>query len=165
MIPMQDAITKKVMREEYLSMFRRLKHILPAAVAKRVPKTVMIVSVTSRQALFLNSRYRTQRHPANVLSFRYSSQYGEIILCPDRIVRDAKKEGNSHVFQMTWMILHGMLHLAGLHHEYSSAHSRSIELLERRVLRIFFDVAKRVTPYRRTRFRDFHGANRDRRAA
>ena len=45
--------------------------------------------------------------------------------------------GGEQVFQMTWMIAHGMLHLAGLHHESSGKDLVKFERLEKELLASF----------------------------
>lgn len=117
-----------------LSFSKEIVKHLPLAIKKRLPEEIAIIVVSSEESLKLNRRYRHKRKPANVLSFLYSSIYGEIIVCPSVIKTDAEKQGNTQVFQMTWMIVHGMLHLAGLHHEKSPATARRAEKIERAVL-------------------------------
>lgn len=92
------------------------------------------MTVNERRAAELNRRYRGKNKPANVLSFRYGPDYGEIALCPALIRREAKASGNSYRRQMLWMILHGIIHLAGLHHEKSAQTRRKFEKLEHKLL-------------------------------
>lgn len=72
----------------------------------------------------------------------YGQEYGEIILCPTIIKKDAKEQGNTQVFQMTWMVVHGMLHLAGLHHEKSKVMTQRVIRIENAVLDILFNTNK-----------------------
>ena len=64
--------------------------------------------------------------------------YGEIIVCPAVIRREAKAQKHSFDYQMTWMILHGMIHLAGVHHERSQLTTERVEILEKNILQRFF---------------------------
>lgn len=114
---------------------RRIKRALPHSYAKRLPRTIVLVRVDMRHAAALNFRYRRKRAPANVLSFRYGAQYGEILISPEVIRREARRAGNSYRYQVTWMVLHGMLHLAGVHHETSAHLARRMGRLEERILR------------------------------
>ena len=86
----------------------------------------------------LNRVYLKKGKLANVLSFRYGLDYGEILVCPEVIRREAKEQGNTYKYQMTWMILHGILHLAELHHEESKRVAQRVEALEKRVLHKLF---------------------------
>ena len=54
----------------------------------------------------------------NVLTFFYDDDgfYGDIILCPEIINREAKKYGFSTNFRWAHMIVHSMLHLQGYNH-------------------------------------------------
>lgn len=109
----------------------------PFALQKRLPKEIIVVSLSAPQSAVLNRRYRNTRTPANVLSFLYGPEYGEIIVCPALIRVEAKTQGHSFEYQMTWMIIHGMLHLAGVHHEKSQAAAKRMARLEEEALRKF----------------------------
>ncbi len=115
-----------------------IRRSLPRTVRSRLPRDVNTIRVSAATARRLNRVYRGKGATPNVLSFRYGDDYGEIVLCLPIIRREAKRQGNSVRFQLTWMILHGMLHLAGMHHERSLRASRSVEALERRILRNLF---------------------------
>ena len=60
--------------------------------------------------------------------------YGEIIVCPSIVRAEAKAQRHTYQYQMTWMIVHGMIHLSGLHHEQSEKLAEQIERLERKLL-------------------------------
>ena len=121
-----------------LSFLKDIVKYLPADIKKRLPKEIAVIAVSEQESLKLNRRYRNKRKPTNVLSFRYDDTYGEILVCQAVIHYEAKKQGNTQVFQMTWMVLHGMLHLAGLHHEKSEAMARKITHIEDAVLQKIF---------------------------
>ncbi len=117
-----------------LSFSKEIVKYIPAAVKRQLPKEIAIIAVSPKESLALNRRYRHKRKPANVLSFLYGPEYGEIIVCPPVIEKDAKRQGNPPVFQMTWMVLHGMLHLAGLHHERSEVLAKKVAKIEQDAL-------------------------------
>ena len=111
-----------------------VKRLLPRAVAKKLPPKIKVVSISTRESRILNKRYRKKNNPSNVLSFRYNKDYGEILVCSEVVRREAKEQGNTYKYQMTWMILHGMLHLAGMHHEKSKSSAKQTAKLEKTVL-------------------------------
>lgn len=129
-------------------MASRVRTLLPMRIRQKLPQEVGVVEISASESLRLNRRYRKKREPANVLSFRYSDAYGEILICPEVIRREALKNTgnarvNGHLFviHMTWMIVHGMLHIAGVHHELSETEDRRSRAIERRVLRKMFPKA------------------------
>ena len=103
---------------------------MPQSVRKNISREVRVVEIDKNESRKLNRIYRNRNKPTNVLSFRYSPDYGEILICPGVIRQEAKAAGNTYKFQMTWMILHGMIHLAGLHHEKSRRLTNNVERLE-----------------------------------
>ncbi|OHA04337.1 MAG: rRNA maturation RNase YbeY [Candidatus Sungbacteria bacterium RIFCSPHIGHO2_02_FULL_52_23] len=122
-------------------MLLSIKHIVkkfPQAVRKKLPGEIAVVAVSEKESQALNRVYRKKNKAANVLSFWYSKEYGEIIVCPSLIRLHARAEGHTYQYQMTWMILHGTIHLSGLHHETSAGIARRIETLEQKILDSIF---------------------------
>ena len=115
-----------------------LKRLMPRVFSKKLPQKIGVVKISESRSKKLNRIYRDKNKPANVLSFRYGSDYGEILVCPEVIRREAKKQKNTYKYQMTWMIIHGMLHLAGMHHEKSKSASEKVEVTEKSILKKFF---------------------------
>lgn len=111
-----------------------IRKFIPQTLQKRLPKEIKIVEISESKSRKFNREYRKKNKPANVLSFLYGSDYGEILVCPEIVQKEAKKQRNSYKYQMTWMVLHGILHLAGLHHEKSRNTAKIIEKLEQRIL-------------------------------
>ncbi len=117
------------------ALVKKIKRLLPLVIRNRLPHAAEVVSINSKEALVLNRSYRRKNRPANVLSFHYGKDYGEILVCPEVIRREAKAQGNTYKYQMTWMILHGMLHLAGIHHENLQQSSRLAGHIEPELLK------------------------------
>ena len=107
-------------------------------IRKRLPLEIQVVELSLMDSQKLNKMYRKKNKPTNVLSFRYGKNYGEILLCLDVIKKEAKRAGNTYRYQMTWMILHGMLHLAGMHHENSKTLEKRVEKIEEKILAKIF---------------------------
>ena len=111
----------------------------PLILRKRLPQKISLIEVTEKESQRINLLYRRKDKPTNVLSFRYSNAYGEILVCPEVIWREAKAEGNPQGYQMTWMIVHGMIHLAGVHHEKSKTAERTFLQIEKDTLKRIFN--------------------------
>lgn len=123
---------------ENLLFLKGIVKYLTQVVRRRLPVEISVVSVAEKESRLLNRRYRKKHKTANVLSFRYSKEYGEIIVCPSLIRREARKQKHTYRYQMTWMILHGTIHLSGLHHETSATTARRTEALEQKILDSIF---------------------------
>ncbi|MFA5751342.1 MAG: rRNA maturation RNase YbeY [Candidatus Paceibacterota bacterium] len=72
--------------------------------------------VSEEESKRINKKYRNKNKPANVLSFPFSNESGEILLCPDTIKRDTKKFSRTFPELLQFMVIHGMLHLKGMQH-------------------------------------------------
>lgn len=124
----------KVHTRENIAFAKEIVKHLPQAVRSGLPAEISVVSVSAKQSAGLNRIYRDKHTPANVLSFLYGKEYGEIVVCPSVIRAEAKAQKHSFEYQLAWMILHGMIHLAGLHHERSAASAKRAEIIEQRIL-------------------------------
>ncbi|MBI4225019.1 MAG: rRNA maturation RNase YbeY [Candidatus Sungbacteria bacterium] len=113
----------------------KLSKFFPVAIRKKMPAEIHIVWVSIAASRRLNRLYRKKDKPTNVLSFRYGAEYGELLLCRPVVQREARAAGAAFHAQMTWMIVHGMLHLAGIHHEASAQAERRFEKIEEEVMR------------------------------
>jgi probable rRNA maturation factor len=104
-----------------------------------LPRDIGIISVSRPRSRTLNRIYRGRNKATNILSFRYGSTYGEIILCPDVIREEAKKQKHSIRYQTFWMIIHGMIHLSGFHHESSHTAEKRTRAIEASILTKIFN--------------------------
>ena len=114
---------------------KKIVKSLPKYLQKRLPRRVSLRIIKSKESRRLNRLYRKKNKPTNVLSFRYDSSYGEILLTPEVIRKEARSAGNSYAYQTAWMIVHGMIDLAGVHHEGSKVIAKKVEALEKKILK------------------------------
>ena len=112
----------------------KIRTLFPKNLSYKLPREIGVVLLKPEESVRLNKIYRNKKEATNVLSFNYSPDYGEILICPEIVKKEAKERGNTQAFQMTWMIVHGMIHLAGLHHESSIYAAQKTPVLERSIL-------------------------------
>ena len=86
----------------------------------------------------LNSQYRENNKPTNVLSFIYNIEplCGDIILAYGTIARESQEQGKSFQAHLTHLIVHGALHLLGYDHE-TNEEALIMEGLEKKLLGYF----------------------------
>lgn len=86
----------------------------------------------------LNSQYRENNKPTNVLSFIYNVEplCGDIILAYGTIARESQEQGKSFQAHLTHLIVHGALHLLGYDHE-TNEEALIMEGLEKKLLGYF----------------------------
>ncbi len=72
--------------------------------------------VTAKKSREINKKYRHKDKPTNVLSFSFSKNSGELVLCPTVIRREAKDNNHTYKQWLQFLVIHGMLHLKGLEH-------------------------------------------------
>ena len=92
-----------------------------AALGKAVGDlTIRIVDTHESQDL--NSRYRGQDKPTNVLSFPYDAEtldvpiLGDLVICAPVVVRSAAEQGKPVRAHWAHMVVHGCLHVLGYDH-------------------------------------------------
>jgi rRNA maturation RNase YbeY len=101
---------------------------------ERLAGEVEVAFVDEAAITALNERYREAAGATDVLSFDYTDDdgaerrvSGEIVVCPQVVVRYATEEGRDVTEQLGWTIIHGVLHLAGYDHETDHGEMRARE--------------------------------------
>lgn len=93
----------------------------------------------------LNRQFRHYDHPTDVLSFAAdprrlipgpSAGAGDLAVSLDTAARQARQLGHSLDLELRVLLLHGLLHLAGMDHEADGGEMRRQELLLRRRFRL-----------------------------
>jgi probable rRNA maturation factor len=101
-----------------------------------------LVLVDAAEMSDLNYKYRGKKEPTNVLSFsqtegNYAKLHpdlmGDVVICTDRAADDAVELGYTNTEMVLYLLIHGILHLAGYEH------SQPLEagLMQEKVERIF----------------------------
>lgn len=75
-----------------------------------------LVFIGRAKSSTLNKKYRKKDRPADVLSFQLSKTEGEIFICPETARQNAKKFKMKEDKFITYLFIHGLLHLKGLKH-------------------------------------------------
>ena len=70
--------------------------------------------VTEKRSREINKKYRKRDKATNVLSFAFSKNAGEIVLCPGIIRKEAKNLNRTYRQWLGFLVIHGMLHLEGM---------------------------------------------------
>ncbi len=84
---------------------------------------VEVIIVDKSMSQKMNLEYRGKDYPTNVISLEYAESrdkfmllQGELILCDDVIVAEAKTQNKDVFAHYAHLIIHGMLHLQGMDH-------------------------------------------------
>ena len=88
-----------------------------------------------RQAKKVNFTFRQKNYATDVLSFEGDDQniLGELIICPEVVLRQAREHRLSFREELGYMILHGVLHLLGFDHEKSETEAKRMFALQDRI--------------------------------
>jgi probable rRNA maturation factor len=111
----------------------RLRAWARAAAAPGSEVTLRIVGTA--EARRLNRMFRKRDYATNVLSFAYGPRHGDLVLCHPVIAREARQWKKTLSAHYAHLVVHGMLHLRGVHHARAAAarrmERREIALLAR----------------------------------
>ena len=114
------------------------------------PVTCLITDDSELQAL--NLTFRRKDSPTDVLSFRLSdgtsaeSAGGELAISLDRAAAQAAAFGHSVDAELRILILHGLLHLAGMDHETDHGEMARAEALWRKRFKLPAGLVERSEP-------------------
>ena len=107
-------------------------------------KELSVVFANDRLIRELNRVYRNQDRPTNVLAFpQFSTPHsgpavallGDVVVSLPTAAREARDLHQSLEERVTYLLLHGILHLLGYDHDRSTAERCRMEALEEEVLR------------------------------
>ncbi len=85
------------------------------------PVLLTFVFLSKADMKKINYQFRKKNKPTDVLSFAPidSSEFGELLFCVDVLRKQAANQKQSLGQELTYMIIHGVLHLLGYDHEIS----------------------------------------------
>ncbi len=84
----------------------------------------------------LHKKYQGKDGVANVLSFPYDKKSGEIFIHLGQTKKEAKDFDHTYLEHLTFLLIHGLLHLKGMDH------SAKMESEEQRILKRFYLIKK-----------------------
>jgi probable rRNA maturation factor len=101
----------------------QLRHWAQHALTPFISDAIVCLRIVSpAESQHLNTTYRQQNKPTNILSFTYSDDdpqvtlEGDIALCAAVIAEQAQAQHKSLAAHWAHLIIHGMLHLLGFNH-------------------------------------------------
>lgn len=105
---------------------------------------VNVLITSSARMRILNREFRGKNKPTDVLSFPTDQRShhksrevaGEIAICADIARQNAARLGHTPAAEVCVLVLHGMLHLAGLDHERDSGDMARVESRLRQKLKL-----------------------------
>jgi probable rRNA maturation factor len=96
-------------------------------------KRITCLITSDRELRRLNRRFRGKNYATDVLSFPMDGG-GEIAISLDRAMEQAREYGHAVADEVRILMLHGVLHLAGMDHETDSGEMARAEVRWRRRL-------------------------------
>lgn len=87
---------------------------------------VTVVLLSAAEMRRLNNQFRKKNNPTDILSFDSQDEksLGELLLCMDVLRKQALENEHSLKYEVTYMLIHGILHLLGYDHEASKAEEK-----------------------------------------
>jgi len=130
-----DHPSRKVRRAELRAFWQELNGALAA-----VPATCLIT--TDAELRRMNREFRKKDYATDVLSF--PGVVGEIAVSFDRAAEQAAEMGHSIDEELRILMLHGLLHLAGMDHETDSGEMAKAEARWRKKFRLPLGLIERA---------------------
>ncbi len=114
----KHAVPRKFIEEWMKALAKELKKRKVISVEK-AKRELTMVFLDKKPAQKINKEFRGKDYATDVLSFDSMdpSSFGELVLCPEVLKRQAKEHGLTFQKELGYMLLHGVLHLLGYDHE------------------------------------------------
>ena len=131
-----------VNRQRLFKLERKIITMLGRATLAKIARnhcSVTISFIRDREMRQLNRDYRGLDKPTDVLSFAYheglsdnepnhnAGFLGDVIISVETAERYAREQGLSFTTEINWLVIHGILHLAGYDHETDNGEMRKLE--------------------------------------
>lgn len=125
---------KNIPRTHLEQVAKRMQiYLVKKGVSKsELQKEVVVVFLPTAHAKALNFQFRKKDYATDVLSFHSADPecLGELVMCPEVLERQAEENGHSFKWEVTYMFIHGVLHLLGYDHEKSSRQAQKMFRLQ-----------------------------------
>jgi probable rRNA maturation factor len=88
--------------------------------------TIVFLDVTAARKI--NKAYRKKDYATDILSFEGETpnELGELVICPQVLQKQAKEHDLSFKAELSYMLIHGVLHLLGYDHEKSKKEAKKM---------------------------------------
>ena len=118
----------------------RLRRLLQASLPAGCSSLEITVRVVDRrEGRALNRQYRDRDYATNVLTFNYSGVpaiAADLVICAPVVMAEAKRQKKSLDHHLAHLLVHGVLHAAGLDHD-DDQEAEQMEALEIAILKRF----------------------------
>lgn len=109
-----------------------------------IQRDLTVVFVSPEKMKSLNSRFRKKNRVTDVLSFGAGPQdtgsLGELVLCPLEIKKRGQAHGLTYEEELSYNIIHGILHLLGYDHEVSKSEEKIMFKIQDRIFDQYFRI-------------------------
>ena len=96
-----------------LPLLRRITKGLVGRFFPNQSREIATSFVAVKKMASLNERFFGHEGPTDVITFDYGQDGGEIFICPDVAISQAKEFGTTPQMELVRYIVHGLLHLTG----------------------------------------------------
>ena len=126
----ETSLPRKFLQDWLKASEKELKKHLSLSQQKKLRGDLVVVFLEPTPARKLNRLFRGKNRATDVLSFSSENAFGELVLCPQVLIKQAKEHELSYKEELGYLVLHGLLHLLGYDHEKSEADARRMFRLQ-----------------------------------
>lgn len=130
---------------KFENIFYELLEITSKNILVNVPLVLSVNYILEKKAIEMNIKHRDKDYVADVLSFPIDDEYGiynqigfkeigDIFICFDEAKRKANKLNHSIETEMSWLFVHGLLHILGYDHETNESDAKIMFELTDKIL-------------------------------
>lgn len=125
------SVPRKFIADWLQAVLRELKSRRVIA-GRQTSRVLTLVFLKKKPAQKINFEFRGKDYATDVLSFdgMDESSWGELILCPEVLKKQAKEHRLTYQHELGYMLLHGFLHLLGYDHETSEDEAKKMFALQ-----------------------------------
>ncbi len=117
-----------------VSLVNKVARTVSVFLKSKKKKQVSVGFVSDKKIKELNQKYRKKNCVTDVLSFTLGDNADEIVISYNQAKRQAKDQKHSTRNEITFLIVHGLLHVHGFDHE-KPKDAKKMFLLQEKILK------------------------------
>lgn len=107
---------------------------------------LVVVFVQDSEIQQLNAQFRSKDYVTDILSFSpiEETSLGELVVCLNKIKTQAQEHGLTAHQELSYMLLHGLLHLLGYEHENNSSEAEIMFRVQEEIFELYLKSLPKV---------------------
>jgi len=138
-ITIQNATERQINQKKLIDLVIK---ILESELGDREVGILNIKLTDDKEITRINEQFRGKAEPTDILSFEYGLEeeiIGDIVLSLERIAEQSEEFGYSFEEELSYILIHGILHILGYEHQGDDTGEEEIFAIQKEYFQRYFE--------------------------